>query len=186
MDYPEVLGASIKIMPPKKRSLDWFQQQPDPIRRQFWHTLTKFSPVVAAEYLRSYCVEVPDLVPVSAVVRAKELNTKILKAFSKPLEVSGTVIGQMWPTGLRILLPTPQYYSYNKLAPNWTHIGVATTCKGDRVTRVSNSAYLACEKTRQSARRFARAGHPIGHIKVELFEIRLEQVEMIGKTRKCA
>jgi len=186
MDYPKVLGASIKIMPTKKRSIEWFEQQPDPIRRQFWHTLAKFGAVVAAECLRDNCIEVPDLPIVAAVVISKENAAKILKAFSQPLTVSGTVIGQMWPTGLNILLPIPRYYSYSRIADDWTHIGVVTTCKGDRSTHVSSSAYLACHRTRQSARRYARDGHAIGHIKAEMFELRLEQVEMIGKYGRCA
>lgn len=186
MDYPRVLRSAIEIMPIKKRSIEWFNQQPDPIRRQFWYMLAKFGDVVAAEYLKSNSVVVSALAPVAAVVIAKELNAKILKAFSKPLTVSGTVIGQMWPTGLNILLPRPRYYSYSRLAEDWTHIGVVTTCKGDRSTHVSCQASIACHRTRQSARGYARAGHAIGHIKVEMFELRLEQVEMVGKYRRCA
>jgi len=106
MDYPKVLGASIKIMPTKKRSLEWFEQQPDPIRRQFWHTLAKFGDFLAAEYLRNNSVAIAPLAPAPREI-SKDYGAKIAKAFSKPLTSSGTVIGQLWPTGVNILLPIP-------------------------------------------------------------------------------
>ena len=185
MDYPRVLGASIKVMPTKKRSIQWFSQQPEPIRRQFWDTLAKFGGFVAAEYLRDYSVVVAPLAPAPKTL-SKDQEAKIIKAFSQPLTVSGTVMGQLWPTGINVLFPIPHYYSYRSFASNWSYVGVVTTCKGDRMTYPSCSASIACDRTRQRARRYARAGHAIGHIKTELFELRLEQIEMIGKTRKCA
>ena len=185
MDYPRVLGASIKIMPTKKRSLVWFQQQPDSIRRQFWATLAKNGDFLAAEYLRNNSVVVEPLPPAPRVI-SKEYAAIIAKAFSKPLTTSGTVIGELWPNGINILLPVPCYYSYRSFTDNWAYIGVATTCKGDRMTYPSCSAELASQKTLRCARRFARDGNAIGHIKTELFELRLVQVEMIGKTGRCA
>lgn len=185
MDYPRVLGASIKVMPTKKRSIEWFNQQPEPIRRQFWDTLAKFSAFVAAEYLRNNSVVVEPLATVPKAL-SKDQDAKIVKAFSQPLTVSGTVVGQMWPTGINFLLPLPRYYSYRSFTDNWAFLSVVTTCKGDRTTYPSCDSAIASQKALRCARRYARAGHAIGHIKVELFELRLEQIEMIGKTRKCA
>jgi len=54
------------------------------------------------------------------------------------------------------------------------------------MTYPSCDAAIASQKALQCARRYARDGHAIGHIKAEMFELRLEQVEMVGKTRKCA
>ena len=185
MDYPRVLGSSIDIMPPKKRSMAWFNQQPSPVQLMFWHTLAKFNIVVAAEYLRDNCLKVAVPKP-TAAVRTKEQDAKIVTAFSKPLASSGTVIGEMWPGGINILFPIPRYYSYSRFTSGWAYIGAVTTCKGDRMTYPSCSAAVASQKALKAARRFARNGHAIEHIKAELFELRLEQVEMIGKTRKCA
>ena len=185
MDYPRVLGTSIKVMPPKKRSMAWFNQQPSPVQSMFWHTLAKFNIVVAAEYLRDNCLEAAVSEPTAAVM-TKEQDAKIVTAFSKPLTSSGTVIGEMWPGGINILFPIPRYYSYRSFTADWAYIGVTTTCKGDRVTYPSCDAAVASQKALKAARRFARNGHAIGHIKAEMFELRLEQVEMIGKTRRGA
>lgn len=185
MDYPRVLGASIKIMPTKKRSIEWFNQQPEPIRRQFWDTLAKVGDFLAAEYLRNNSVVVAPLAPAPKAL-SKDQDAKIVKAFSQPLTVSGTVVGQLWPTGINFLLPLPRYYSYRSFTDNWAFLSVVTTCKGDRMTYPSCDSAIASQKALKCARRYARAGHAIGHIKVELFELRLEQIEMIGKTRRCA
>ena len=182
MDYPEVLRASIKIMPTKKRSLAWFQQQPDPIRRQFWHTLSNYGDFLAAEYLRNNSVVVEPLPPAPRVI-SKEYGAIIAKAFSKPLTTSGTVIGELWPNGINILLPIPRYYSYRSFTDNWAYIGVVTTCKGDRMTYPSCSAEQASQKALRCARRFARDGHAINHIKTEMFEVILKRVEKTSEAK---
>lgn len=180
MNYPKVLGNKIAVMSPKRRSLKWFEQQPERIRNLFWRTLAKFGASVAAEYLQANCAVVgPAPVPIT-----KERNAEIIKAFSNPLIVSGTVIGKLWPHGVDILLPvSSRYYSYSKLTPNWAYIGV-TTCKSKRVTYVSCDPSLACQKARQSARRFVRNGSSLRSVKAEMFKLRLEVVEMVGKVRR--
>ena len=182
MDYPQVLGTSIKIMPTQKRSIEWFNQQPDPIRRQFWGTLAKCGDFLAAEYLRNNSVAVEPLAPAPRVF-GREHNAKIAKAFTAPLTVSGAVVGELWPTGISIMLPIPRYYSYRSFTSEWAYIGVVTTCKGDRMTYPSCSADIASQNALKCARRFARNGNAIGHIKAELFEVILKRVETTSETK---
>ena len=164
MNYPEVLGHSIKIMPLKFRSLEWFETVAPIVQSKFWEILEDYNPAVAAEYLRD--------------------NHPAVPPFTQPLIVRGTLIGKLSTSGVAIYLPSgPKHYPWTDTTLNWAYVGVVEY--GDRVlTPVGCHLGTVCARTRNLACKFVDNGAKVEDILIGLYSLKLEQIEMINNSEE--
>jgi hypothetical protein len=160
--------------------VEWFESVTPEVREMFWKILSQYNATVAAEYLRDNH-SVFSETKLAATPLPKKSPRSIVRFFDKPLDIEGTVVGKLWPHGISICLPDgkPKYYSWTKHTPNWAFVG-CVVYRDTLLAPVSCDRKAACLRTRNMAQKLINEGAKVEEISVRLYELRLEQVEMIG------
>jgi hypothetical protein len=161
MQYPDILGRHIRLMPEVTRSAEWFATLPPSIQKRFYLIVERFCPEVAAEYLRDNHGQV--------------INDDPHDSMSND-EISGVV----YSNRIELHFPDGVWHIRPRDWKNWRFVGCVDTPE-KRIIRTSKDAERLGIRLSRERLQLINGGVTVSDVtEPKVFPLRLQVAEDVG------